>query len=64
MAQKRKKPTVPKPRDPSWRTRRALGHKRIEDARAYRRRDTRSAERAARARARGEGEGEDGGSGG
>jgi hypothetical protein len=61
MAQKRKKPKVPKPRDPSWRARRALGHKRIEDARAYSRRDARSAERAARERSRGEGE--DGGNG-
>jgi hypothetical protein len=57
MAEKRKKMRVPKPRDPSWRTRRALGHKRIEDARTYRRRDTRADERA-------RSDGEDGGNGG
>jgi hypothetical protein len=43
----KKKPKVVRPRDPAWRTRRALGAKRIESGKAYRRAATRRAERAA-----------------
>ncbi len=37
-----------KPRDPSWRLRRALGQKRKESAKVYRRPEDRLSERAAR----------------
>ncbi len=37
-----------KPRDPSWRLRRALGQKRKGSAKVYRRPETRQTERAAR----------------
>ncbi len=43
----RKRP-LPKPRDPSWRLRHALGQKRQESAKAYRRDESRRAEREAR----------------
>ena len=45
MARKR---MPPKPRDPSWRARHALGHKRHESATGYHRSDNRAAESAAR----------------
>lgn len=53
MAGKRKprrllKPTLPKPRDPFWRVRRALVEKRKESAKAYKRAASRRAERKAR----------------
>ena len=48
-----KKAKPAKPRDPSWRLRRALGAKRIDSAKAYKRADLRRSERDA-------GEGENG----
>ena len=45
MARKR---ALPKPRDPTWRMRRALGQKRKESAKVYRRQAARRTERAAR----------------
>ena len=50
----RKRP-LPKPRDPSWRLRHALGQKRKESAKAYRRDDSRRAEREARREDEGQG---------
>ena len=44
MARKR---TPATPRDPSWRARYALGHKRHQSADAYSRADSRATERAA-----------------
>ena len=44
MARKR---VLPKPRDPTWRMRRALGQKRKESAKVYRRHASRRTERAA-----------------
>ena len=44
-----RRPKPPKPRDPTWRARRALGQKRVESAKAYRRAQSRRAELAARA---------------
>ncbi len=55
MARKPKAPAkAPRPRDPTWRARRALGQTRKESAKAYSRAESRQAERAA---ARGEGNG-------
>ena len=44
-----RRPRPPKPRDPTGRARRALGQKRVESAKAYRRAQSRRAEHAARA---------------
>jgi hypothetical protein len=53
----KKKSKVIRPRDPAWRTRRALGAKRIESGKAYRRAATRRAERSAAAPERDGGDG-------
>jgi hypothetical protein len=45
MAKRKQKPS--RPRDPAWRTRRALGAKRIESGRKYARTASRRAEREA-----------------
>jgi hypothetical protein len=52
MPKRKRKPN--RPRDPSWRTRRALGAKRIESGKTYARVSRRRSERAA---ARGEEDG-------
>lgn len=54
MAKRKRKPA--RPRDPTWRTRRALGVKRVESARTYARTASRRAEREA---AKGDGNGEE-----